>query len=53
MKLYLDLDNYDYQPERYKYAVEQMMLTLFPEERPEYPPREGRTLKGEIGRAHV
>ena len=24
----------------YKYAVEQMLLTLFPEERPEYP--EGR-----------
>ena len=51
MKLYLDLDNYDYQPERYKYAVEQMMLTLFPEERPEYPPREGRTLKGETNAA--
>ena len=26
MKLYLDLDNYDYQPERYKYAVEQLSL---------------------------
>ena len=51
MKLYLDLDNYDYQPERYKYAVEQMMLTFFPEERPEYPPREGRTLKGETNAA--
>ena len=51
MKLYRDLDNYDYQPERYKYAVEQMMLTLFPEERPEYPPREGRTLKGETNAA--
>ena len=51
MKLYLDLDNYDYQPVRYKYAVEQMMLTFFPEERPEYPPREGRTLKGETNAA--
>lgn len=51
MKLYLELDNYDYQPERYKYAVEQMMLTLFPEERPEYPPREGRTLEGETNAA--
>lgn len=46
MKLYLDLDNYDYQPERYKYAVEQMMLTFFPEERPEYPPREGPYTEG-------
>ena len=53
MKLYLDLDNYDYQPERYKYAVEQMMLTLFPEERPEYPPREGRTLKGAVSYTHL
>ena len=46
MKLYLDLDNYDYQPERYKYAVEQMMLTLFPEERPEYPPPGGPYTEG-------
>ena len=46
MKLYLDLDNYDYQPERYKYAVEQMMLTLFPEERPEYTPPGGPYTEG-------
>ena len=33
MKLYLE-------GHEYKYAVEQMLLTLYPEERPEYP--EGR-----------
>lgn len=51
MKLYLDLDNYDYQPERYKYAVEQMMLTLFPEEPAGISPREGPYTKGETNAA--
>ncbi len=37
MKLYWSRGDYDWQPERYKYSVEQMMLTLFPGERPEYP----------------
>ena len=37
MKLYWTRGDYDWQPERYKYSVEQMMLTLFPGERPEYP----------------
>ena len=37
MKLYFQIQNYNWQPERYKYSVEQMMLMLFPEERPEYP----------------
>jgi len=37
MKLYLQEENFPWQPERYRYAVEQMMLTLFPGERPEYP----------------
>ena len=37
MKLYWNRGDYDWQPERYKYSVEQMMLTLFPGERPEYP----------------
>ena len=37
MKLYFQIQNYNWQPERYKYSVEQMMLMLFPRERPEYP----------------
>ena len=37
MKLYVQIQNYNWQPERYKYSVEQMMLMLFPGERPEYP----------------
>ncbi|MCI8423525.1 MAG: coproporphyrinogen dehydrogenase HemZ [Lawsonibacter sp.] len=37
MKLYFEISNYPWQPERYRYAAEQMLLTLFPEERPEYP----------------
>ncbi|MBO5556619.1 MAG: coproporphyrinogen dehydrogenase HemZ, partial [Oscillospiraceae bacterium] len=42
MKLYLEGHSY-------KYAVEQMLLTLFPQERPEYPegrvPGEGMTVR--------
>ena len=37
MKLWLTSDNVDWDTERYRYAAEQMMLTLFPGERPEYP----------------
>ncbi len=37
MKLYFQTSNFPWQPERYHYAAEQMMLTLFPGERPEYP----------------
>ncbi len=37
MKLYFETSNFPWSPERYRYAAEQMMLTLFPEERPEYP----------------
>lgn len=37
MKLYFQIQNYNWQPERYKYSVEQMMLMLFPGECPEYP----------------
>ena len=44
MKLYFQIQNYNWQPERYKYSVEQMMLMLFPGERPEYP--EGYALSG-------
>lgn len=37
MKLYFETSNFPWSPERYHYAAEQMMLTLFPQERPEYP----------------
>ena len=37
MKLYFATSNFPWQPERYHYAAEQMMLTLFPGEKPEYP----------------
>ena len=37
MKLWLTSDNVDWDTQRYHYAAEQMMLTLFPAERPEYP----------------
>ena len=34
-------------PERYRYAAEQMMLTLFPGERPEYPETIPNSMAGE------
>ena len=37
MKFYLQEGNFPWQPERYHYSAEQMMLTLFPGEKPEYP----------------
>jgi len=37
MKLWLCEDSCPWSPERYRFSVEQMMLTLFPGERPEYP----------------
>jgi len=37
MKLWLTSDNVDWDTQRYHYAAEQMLLTLFPSERPEYP----------------
>ena len=46
MQLYLQEDACPWQPSRYHYAAEQMMLTLFPGERPEYPPEAPRTLEG-------
>ena len=46
MKLYFETSNFPWSPERYHYAAEQMMLTLFPGERPEYPERP-RNLSGE------
>lgn len=37
MKLWFTSDGTDWDASRYRYAAEQMMLTLFPAERPEYP----------------
>ena len=47
MKLYFQETTTPWQPERYRYSAEQMMLTLFPGERPEYPENLPRTLEGE------
>ena len=45
MKFYFEQPNFPWQPERYRYAAEQMMLTLFPGERPEYPEEPPRTME--------
>jgi len=42
MKLYFH-QNQSWDPSRYHYAAEQMMLTLFPGEKPEYPGEEPHT----------
>ena len=47
MKLYFYADAALWQPERYHYAAEQMMLTLFPGEKPEYPAVPPHTLEEE------
>ena len=47
MKLYFQTSNVPWSPERYRYAAEQMMLTLFPGERPEYPENIPRRMAGE------
>ena len=46
MKLYFAPSEL-WQPDRYHYAVEQMMLTLFPGEKPEYPEVDPNTLRDE------
>ena len=37
MKIWLTSDNVNWDTDRYRYAAEQMILTLFPGEKPEYP----------------
>ncbi len=37
MKIWLTSDNVDWDTSRYHYAAEQMLFTLFPGEKPEYP----------------
>ncbi len=47
MKLYFEEINVPWQPERYRYSAEQTLLTLFPEEKPEYPEGSPALLEGE------
>ena len=47
MKLFLHQGAYDWEPQRYKYSAEQMMLTLFPGEKPEYPAGDLHMLEGD------
>lgn len=37
MKIWFTSDNVHWDAQRYRYAAEQMLLTLFPDERPDYP----------------
>ena len=37
MKLWLREENWPWSPEKYRFPAEQMLLTLFPGQRPEYP----------------
>ena len=37
MKIWITSDNVRWDAQRYRYAAEQMLLTLFPDERPDYP----------------
>ena len=37
MKLWLREENWPWSPEKYRFPTEQMLLTLFPGQRPEYP----------------
>jgi len=45
MKLYFQQPNFLWQPERFHYSAEQMMLMLFPGEKPEYPEDDPRKLE--------
>ncbi len=49
MKLWFLEDNWPWRPERYRYPAEQMLLTLFPGEKPEYPDQPPESLAGESG----
>ena len=49
MNIWLREYNWPWNPERYRFPVEQMLLTLFPGERPTYPDTLPRSLVGERG----
>ena len=53
MKLYLQEKKTPWQPERYHYAAEQSLLSLFPGEKPEYPSLLPHTLAGEENAALI
>lgn len=49
MKIWFTQRRWPWRPERYRYPAEQMLLTLFPGERPEYPGEPPKGLPGERG----
>ena len=49
MKIWFTEHNWPWQPERYRFSTEQMLLTLFPGEKPEYPEVLPKSLDGEDG----
>ena len=49
MRIWFAEDNWPWHPERYRFPTEQMLLTLFPGEKPEYPDTLPQNLNGESG----
>ena len=49
MKIWLREYNWPWHPEKYRFPTEQMLLTLFPGEKPEYPDTLPKSLVGERG----
>ena len=49
MNIWLRETNWPWSPEKYRFPVEQMLLTLFPEERPAYPDTLPKSLAEERG----
>ncbi len=49
MKIWFTEHNWPWCPERYRFPTEQMLLTLFPGEKPEYPEELPKELGGERG----
>ncbi len=47
MKIWLIESNWPWKPERYRFPTEQMLLTLFPGRRPEYPSETSACLEGD------
>ena len=49
MKIWFAQRNWPWNPEKYRFPTEQMLLTLFPGEKPEYPATLRECLEGEKG----
>ena len=49
MRIWLTEHNWPWEPEKYRFPTEQMLLTLFPGEKPEYPAESPKSLPGERG----